>query len=50
MIKRNSYSNDNLFFGLFLLYGGRSFGPYNGDDNIVFPVMSTPHITALIKF
>ena len=34
MISRNSCFNDNFFFGLFLLIGGRSFGPYNGDDNI----------------
>ena len=34
MISRNSCSNDSFFFGHFLLIGGRSFGPYSGDDNI----------------
>ena len=28
MISRNSCSNDNFFFGLFLLVGGRSFGHF----------------------
>ena len=41
IISRNSCSNDNFFFGLFLLVGGRSFGPYIGDDNIIFQKQSS---------
>ena len=36
LISSYSCSNDNFFFGPFLSIGGRSFGSYNGDDNIIF--------------
>ena len=35
MISRNFRSNDNFFFGQFLLFGVKSSDPYNSDDSIM---------------